>query len=245
MIRFLGILPLLLLLGCDSGLGREAGQAQEPTQDGVLVAQISGVIDTPTVAFVHRALRKVEAGSYQALVLDIDTPGGLITAMKEIESALDRLWESNVITVAYVRNQAFSAGAYIAFSCKRTYMAERSSIGAITPVQMGPAGVSDIPDPGVRRKMFSAMRTEVRGLLERREGSTPDLLLLGEAMVDPDMRVIEVTMRRENGLEERKLMSADAVAALEGDDKVEIVSQQPISQQSPISLTAGEALEFG
>lgn len=245
MIRFLGLLPLLFLLACDSGGSRDPNQPQKPSQDGVLVAKISGMIDQPTVAFVHRALRVVEAGSYQALVLDIDTPGGLIDSMNQIESALKRLSASNVITVAYVSNEAFSAGAYIAFSCKRTYMAERSSIGAITPVIMGPAGVVDIPDADVRRKSYSAMRTKVRALLELRPGHTEDLLLLGEAMVDPDMRVIEVTLRQANGLEQRKLMSADRVAALESDESVEIISQQPISQQSPISLTAGEALEFG
>lgn len=214
------------------------------SQEAILVVPIEGVIDAPTVALVHRALREVERGGYQALILDIDTPGGQIQSMRDIEATLRSLRESHFPTVAFVR-QAFSAGAYIAFSCSRTFMSEQSSIGAITPVQAGPGGIAGIADEDVRRKLISALRSEVRSLLELRPGSSADLLLLGEAMVDPDMRIFEVRYGRDGGLEERKLVSAETFAALENDAAVEIFSQAPIGHQSPISLTAGEALDFG
>ncbi|MBD5653653.1 MAG: ATP-dependent Clp protease proteolytic subunit, partial [Candidatus Eremiobacteraeota bacterium] len=74
-----------------------------------------------------------------ALVLDINTPGGLVNAAFEIR---DAMFSAHVPTVAYVSQRAYSAGALIALSARTIVMAPGSSIGAAEPIPNDPKHVS-------------------------------------------------------------------------------------------------------
>ncbi|HEX6686944.1 MAG TPA: nodulation protein NfeD [Candidatus Limnocylindrales bacterium] len=108
-----------------------AAFAQAPT---VLVVRIDGVI-TPVIADVLAdAVGEAERGRHQALLVELDTPGGLDTSMRQI---IQRFLGADVPVIVYVSpsgGRAASAGALITMSSHVAAMAPGTTIGAATPV---------------------------------------------------------------------------------------------------------------
>ena len=160
---------------------------------GLTIVRIEGELDVGTQALVKRAIDAAhERGD--RLVIDIDTPGGEIELMWQIANALLDASTSGVGTVAWVHDRALSAGSLLVLACERVYMRSHATIGSALPVTIGPGGLAPASeDPEVREKLSSALRAEFRGVAEKRGRSG----LLAEAMVDPDVEVLEIT--DENG----------------------------------------------
>jgi membrane-bound serine protease (ClpP class) len=236
----LSVAPLALVL---AGVGRAC--APVPQGGGtpeVLTVPVHGEIGVTTAALVRRAFREARNLGVAWVVLDVDTPGGMVPAMREVESVLGALRESGVATAAYVRHQALSAGAYVSLACTQTYMAPGASIGAITPIVVGPGGPQQIQDDDVRRKAYSAFRADVRSLAEARKLSE-QAQTIAEAMVDPTMRVFEVVYEDAGGADVVRVVDAVGLAELEARD-VRIRSQRELGR-TPLTLTADEALRWG
>jgi membrane-bound serine protease (ClpP class) len=111
------------------------GAAAAPS-DRVLVTQVDGVI-TPVIAgHLADAVQAAESGGYQALLVELDTPGGLDSSMRDIIQAF---LNSRVPVIVYVSPsgaRAASAGALITFSANIAAMAPGTTIGAATPVDV-------------------------------------------------------------------------------------------------------------
>lgn len=108
----------------------------------VHVAPLTGVIGPANAAFITGAIEDAEDGA-RALVIEMDTPGGLVDAMREINLAI---LSSHVPVIVYVAPQgarATSAGVYILYASHLAAMAPGTTVGAATPVEFGPA--SDPP----------------------------------------------------------------------------------------------------
>lgn len=121
---------LMLLLGAMS----VSGQSATPR---VAVIDIDGTITPPMASYVERGIRKAERDGVDAVVLRIDTPGGLSTAMDDIVTSI---LESDVPVIAWVgpgNARAASAGVYITYACHVAAMAPGTNIGSASPVQMG------------------------------------------------------------------------------------------------------------
>lgn len=97
----------------------------------VAVVKISGEIDSGQTALVSRALNDAKAKNYKAVVIEIDTYGGLVDAAVKIR---DKLLDTSVGTICYIKNRAWSAGALIAISAKHIAIAPGGSIGAAEPI---------------------------------------------------------------------------------------------------------------
>ena len=93
---------------------------------------------TPVIAeYIITAIDEAEEKSLECVVIEIDTPGGLDLAMRDI---IKKIMSSNVPVVVYVSPggaRAASAGAIIALSAHITAMAPGTNIGAAHPVNMG------------------------------------------------------------------------------------------------------------
>jgi membrane-bound serine protease (ClpP class) len=117
--------------------------AQERGEGSVLRTTVDGPI-TPVIAdHLVDAVARAEGESYAALVVELDTPGGLDTSMREI---IQGLLEAEVPVVVYVSPQgarAGSAGALITLSAHVAAMAPGTAIGASTPVELEGGEVSD------------------------------------------------------------------------------------------------------
>jgi len=152
----LGLLAVLagLILGAGpavaAGVSLRAGPSDAAPSDGpvaaaprVLVTTLSTPI-TPVIAdHVAEGLRRAHDGGYAAYVIELDTPGGLVTAMRDIVSGI---LASDVPVIVYVSPagaRAGSAGAIISLAAHVLVMAPGTTIGAATPVGLEGGRVSD------------------------------------------------------------------------------------------------------
>jgi membrane-bound serine protease (ClpP class) len=97
----------------------------------VIITELSGEIDPGQAALALRGLQLAETRGARAFVLQIDTFGGLVAAATMIR---DKVIDSPVTTVCYVKNRAWSAGALIALAHRKIVMAPGGSIGAAEPI---------------------------------------------------------------------------------------------------------------
>ena len=126
---------LVVLLAALAGVAfASAGGAAQPATGTVVVTDVRGPI-TPVLAdHVAAAVAVAERDGHRALVLELDTPGGLASAMEDIVRAM---WASEVPVLVHVGPagaRAASAGALITFAANVASMAPGTSIGAATPV---------------------------------------------------------------------------------------------------------------
>ncbi|MHC1746449.1 MAG: nodulation protein NfeD [Negativicutes bacterium] len=97
----------------------------------VIVIQIKGEIDAGQASVVRRAMAEAAEKRTQAILVEVDTFGGLVDFAVKIR---DMISDAPIPTICYVRNRAWSAGALIALSHRYIAMAPGASIGAAEPI---------------------------------------------------------------------------------------------------------------
>jgi len=140
--RALFLLTLLLVLFLAPVMGREgSGQA-----DGVVrLLSLQTSINPVVSAHIGEHIAIANQQSERAVLLQVDTPGGLDTAMREIIQAELKSDIPIIVYVAPSGARAASAGALIALAADFVVMASGTNIGAAHPVSIGPqAGMDDV-----------------------------------------------------------------------------------------------------
>jgi len=123
-------------------LGHAVAKAQEQ-HPSVLVSRIDGPI-TPVVAdHLADGVHTAERERHAAFVVELDTPGGLDAAMREIIQAFLGARVPVVVHVTPSGARAASAGALITMAAHVAAMAPVTTIGAATPVDLQGGEISD------------------------------------------------------------------------------------------------------
>ena len=179
MVRFTQrfIPPLLLLAGI---LFITASANND--NHSVFQLTIDDAIGPATDDYVERAIEKATLQKASLIVIRMDTPGGLDTAMRSIIKNITNSSVPIVVYVAPTGARAASAGTYILYASHIAAMAPGTNLGAATPVQMGgvsPPGiqkekdktdksVSDGNKNALQRKIINDAVAYIRGLAQLR-----------------------------------------------------------------------------
>ncbi len=108
----------------------------------VYVARIEGVINPANQEFIHAVIENAAEAGAECVILELDTPGGLMKSMRLI---VKDILNSAIPVVVYISppgSRAGSAGVFITYAAHIAAMAPGTNIGAAHPVAMGGADTS-------------------------------------------------------------------------------------------------------
>jgi membrane-bound serine protease (ClpP class) len=163
-LRHRGAAAILLVAMAATMLTGATAGAQ--ASDEVPVLSLEGVVDPFIADYIENAIERASTDGSPAVLIEIDTPGGLDSSMRQITQAI---LNARVPVICYVAPQgarAASAGAFIMLSCPVAAMAPGTNVGAATPVGLNGAIGSD--------KAVNDAAAYIRSIAERYERD-PDL----------------------------------------------------------------------
>src|SRR5581483_8859671 len=104
-----------------------SGPTASPAPQGpIVVIPITGVVDDGMDHLVQRSVDSARRAGASAIVLDVNSPGGVLEAAFDIR---DAILDAGIPTYAYVRERAYSSAALITLAAQHVYMAPGASIG--------------------------------------------------------------------------------------------------------------------
>jgi membrane-bound serine protease (ClpP class) len=142
--RRLGAALLVLAGACSLAVGSAA-----PGSPAGTLLTVSGPIGPASSDFFVRKLDSAQEAGAALVVVTIDTPGGLDSAMRDMVQAILASEVPVVTFVAPSGARAASAGTFLVYASHVAAMAPATNLGAATPVQIGP-GTSGDTAPGPR-----------------------------------------------------------------------------------------------
>ncbi|HLH56694.1 MAG TPA: nodulation protein NfeD [Verrucomicrobiae bacterium] len=154
------LLSIFVALGC---VGVPCARAAE-----VGLIKIQSAIGPATASYIGRAIDVASARGDACLIIQIDTPGGLLDSTKEI---VQKLYASPVPVVVYVApsgGNAASAGCFITLAADVAAMAPHTSIGAAHPVSLNGGGGEQKLDDVMKQKLENYASAYIEAIAEKR-----------------------------------------------------------------------------
>lgn len=134
----------------------------------VALIRVNGTINPATAGYISRSLKEAGSSSEkpQCLILQLDTPGGLLDSTKDI---VQSFYGSGVPVVVYVAPSganATSAGCFITLASDVAAMAPNTSLGAAHPVSIGGGG--EKPDEAMKQKLENFTAGYIETIAQKR-----------------------------------------------------------------------------
>jgi len=143
------VLPVLVLwLACATAPASFAAER-------VSLIKIDGAIGPATATYIARSIEEARARNAQCLIIQLNTPGGLLDSTQKIVQGFLGSSVPVVIYVAPTGATATSAGCFITIAASVAAMAPATTIGAAHPVSIGgfPSGGEEKPDNTMKQKL--------------------------------------------------------------------------------------------
>lgn len=224
--------------------GQEDTPPKEERNKAVLFI-LQGQLSETMKFTLQRTIRAAESNGAKILIVEIDTPGGEMELMENLRYMLFNAHQKDGLeTIAYINNNADSAGALIAMACRQIYMSPLAHIGSATPVTINPlAPLTPLLPPGTGQEdMTKKIKARVRAVFRATAIETDRNSDLAEAMVDADIELLMVTvdgeeriMTRQKFLDEQHRLGKNKVA--------EMSTICPKGEL--LNMTAREAMDWG
>ncbi len=138
-----------------------AGAVADTDSPEVYVLHVDGTIVPVVADYIDRGISKAEDKGAAVVVIELSTPGGMLTTTEDI---VDRILESEVPVVVYVDRWAGSAGTFITMASHVAAMAPASRIGAASPVSGSGEEISET----LEKKLQEDTRAHIRSLADLR-----------------------------------------------------------------------------
>lgn len=166
-------------------LDASAAEATRPVENRrahtVWVVDLDGALGPATSDLIIRSIEAASEADAQALVIRMDTPGGLDKSMRELVQAILAAPLPVITFVAPNGARAASAGTYVTYASHIAAMAPATNIGSSTPVSIGPTPpapaakpdgeegtAADAPADAMTRKVVNDAVAYLQGLAELR-----------------------------------------------------------------------------
>lgn len=211
--RLLSLILGIILLGQTMTMGAEAGYAGKVV---VIPVGEEDLIARARFEFMSRTLERCTAEGAEAVIFDLDTPGGLL--WDTVDLMMTDLQKLKPKSFAFVNPRALSAGAMIAVATDGIYMAPTSSAGAASPVY----GNGEEMGEAERAKMNSATMSMARAVAKRK-GHNPAVI---EAMID---------MGKELKVDGKLIDSKKEILTLDAEQAVMLVDGKPLFAKAIVS----------
>lgn len=143
----------------------------------ILVMQANGPITPPMAEYVGRGIQSAERQGAEALIVQLDTPGGDLGSLDNIIQAIRASTVPVVVYVAPNGAMAGSAGALVTMAGHVAAMAPEAAIGASSPVGSSGQDLSTTE----KAKASQIMKAQIRSLVERRGAAA---VQLAQDMID-------------------------------------------------------------
>ena len=131
---------LLILMGITTVYAEKKGSQPLNKSSVIIQLEIDGVIGPAIADYIQRNIQKAIDSHAVAVLINMDTPGGLDISMRQI---IKQIISSSIPVITYVSPggaRAASAGTYILYASHIAAMAPATNLGAATPVQIGGFG---------------------------------------------------------------------------------------------------------
>ena len=205
------------------GVGLLAVSLISSAQNDALVhiVSIRDQIGSGISAYIKSGIERAETANADAIIFDIDTPGGRVDSAADI---IDAIQDTEAPTIAFVNREAISAGAMISIACNQIVMVSGGTIGDAAPVS--------IEGEEAGEKAVSYIRKTIKSTAER-QGYNEHIAV---AMVDKKRVLVrladgEIVSYRPDSYEEHK----------QNGQEMEVIS----AEGEILTLTTDEALEYG
>lgn len=201
--------------------------------------EIDGAITPVMATYVGRGIDRAAERGDHAVVIEIDTPGGLSSAMDDIVGDVLNAPLPVIVWVAPDGARAASAGVYITYAAHVAAMAPATNIGSATPVQIGGEGEESGTPTAMERKVVNDAVAKIRALAERRDRNAD---WAERAVRDADN--ISANQAVELGVVEFIAASQDELLALADGRTVDVLGQQVVLQTAGAQVDAIEMSFF-
>lgn len=139
----------------------------------ILLIEVTGVINPVSAEYITDAVDRAEDEEFHALILQIDTPGGLLESTRQITKKFLGARVPIVVYVAPTGARSASAGVFICYSAHLVAMAPSTNIGAAHPVNLGGGTGADSTQNAMMDKVTNDAVAQIKTMAEKR-GRNPE-----------------------------------------------------------------------